>query len=66
MLSLIQEKGGYIKETLIEDTAHKLGFKRIGSDITETLNITYNDAILNGRIINDGEKLVLGAAESKE
>lgn len=65
MLSLLVEKGGYLKDTLIEDTAHKLGFKRIGSEITETLNITFNGAILYGKIIDDGEKLVLGDNKAK-
>ena len=53
MISLIREKGGYLKDSLLEDTARKMGFKRIGSGILDTMNIVYNDALLSGKIIKD-------------
>lgn len=51
MVSLIREKGSYLKDSLLEDTARKMGFKRIGSGILDTMNIVYNDALLSGKII---------------
>ena len=53
MIALIREKGGYLKDSLLEDTARKLGFKRIGSGIMDTMNIVYSDALLAGKILLD-------------
>lgn len=53
MVSLIKEKGSYLKDSLLEDTARKMGFKRIGSGILDTMNIVFDDALLSGKIIKD-------------
>lgn len=59
MVHLIREKGGYLKDTLLEETARKMGFKRKGSGIIDTMNIVYNDTILNGIIIVDDNSGIL-------
>lgn len=53
MIYLIREKGGYLKDSLLEETARKMGFKRIGSGIMDTMNIVFNEATLYGKIIVD-------------
>ena len=53
MVDLIKQKGGYLKESLLEETTRKLGFKRSGSEITDTINIVYNAARLAGIIVLD-------------
>ena len=61
MLSLIREKGKYLKEPLIEDTAKLLGFKRLGNAIIETLNQVFDAAVLSGKIKLDSSFMyVLG------
>ena len=53
MLSLIKEKGKYLKQPLIEDTAKLLGFKRLGTAIIETLNQVFDATVLDGKIKTD-------------
>ncbi len=61
MLSLIREKGKYLREPLIEDTAKLLGFKRRGTAIIETLNQVFDAAVLDGKIKTDSSFMyVLG------
>ncbi len=54
MITLLKEKGGFFKDTLLEETCRKMGFKRAGKGITDTLNLVYNSAVASGEIIEEG------------
>lgn len=64
MMALLRENGRYLKEPLLEDTAKKMGFRRMGKDIVDTLVLVFNSAVLDGKIVTDSVSQMLKASDS--
>lgn len=55
MASHIKISGPMVKETLIIETCNKLGFKRIGREISDTLELVLNNTLNSGYFKRDEE-----------
>lgn len=63
MIAAIKEKGGFLRDSLVVETAEKLGFKRKGAAIIQILNSVFERAVQSGKITENKATGEIGIGE---